>query len=120
MTLTFLRDSLMGPGNCCRLAHRRVAWTARRGWLPGAQFDEVTDEIEEDLEERVETSETIDSGEEADEVVDCARDERRAEVGKYSRVVALLAEASGHRSIAVRAIHEFWICAITEQIEPLR
>lgn len=83
--MMFRRGSFTGPGNCCRFAHRRVAWTARRGWLPGAQVDEVTDEIEEDLEERDETdetSDTMDSGEEADEVVECAREERRAAVGK--------------------------------------
>ncbi len=78
----FRRISLMGPGNCCKFAHRRVAWTANRDWLPGAQVDEATDEIEDDLEERDETSDTIDSGDDAEEVVDWARDDRRAEVGK--------------------------------------
>jgi hypothetical protein len=73
----------VGPGNC-RFAHRRVACTASRGWLFGAQVDDTTDEIDEDREERDEdeTSETIDSGDDADDVVDCASEDRRADVGK--------------------------------------
>ena len=60
-------------------AHRRVACTANLGgW--SAQFDDATDEIDDDLEERVETSEIIDSGDENVEA-DFASDDRRADVG---------------------------------------
>lgn len=61
-------------------AHRRVAWTARLGG-GSAQFDDATDEMDDDLEDRVETSEIIDSGDESVEA-DIASDDRRADVGK--------------------------------------
>lgn len=60
-------------------AHRRVACTANLGG-GSAQFDDATDEIDEDREERVEKSEIIDSGDETVEA-DLASDARRAEVG---------------------------------------
>lgn len=60
-------------------AHRRVACTANLGG-GSAQFDDATDEIDDDLEEREETSETIDSGDENVEA-DLANDDRRADVG---------------------------------------
>ena len=61
-------------------AHRRVAWTANLGG-GSAQFDDATDEIEDDLEERDVTSDTIDSGDEKVDV-DWASDDRRSGLGK--------------------------------------
>lgn len=62
-------------------AHRRVACTASRG-CGSAQFDDATDEIDEDLEERDELSETIVSGEDLEEIKDAVLDDgdRRAGV----------------------------------------
>ena len=60
-------------------AHRRVACTAKLGG-GSAHLDDATDEIDDDLEERVETSEIIDSGDENVEA-DLANDDRRADVG---------------------------------------
>lgn len=60
-------------------AQRRVACTANLGG-GSAQFDDATDEIDDDLEEREETSDIIDSGDENVEA-DLANDDRRADVG---------------------------------------
>lgn len=60
-------------------AHRRAACTANLG-SGSAQFDDATDEIDDDLEERVETSDIMDSGDENVEA-DVANDDRRADVG---------------------------------------
>jgi hypothetical protein len=42
----------------------------------GAPIEDETDEMDEDREDRDELSETIDSGDELNEQVDCARDDR--------------------------------------------
>lgn len=60
-------------------AHRRVACTANLGG-GSAQFDDATDDIEDDLEDREDTSEIIDSGDETEEI-DLANEDRRADVG---------------------------------------
>lgn len=64
------------------LAHRRVACAAKPPGLGGgsAHAEEATEQIEDDREERVDTSEIMDSGEETDEL-DRAEDDLRADVG---------------------------------------
>lgn len=83
--------------------------TASRGWL-GAQVVEPHDEIEDDLEEReeiVDTSDTIESGDEVEEV-ERAREDRRVifMIGNPSRLPGLLLE-KGRDSMAKRDIHMF-------------
>ena len=58
-------------------AQRRVACTANLGG-GSAQFDDATDEIDEDLEDRDEISERIVSGDDTEEA-DLANEDRRAE-----------------------------------------
>lgn len=60
-------------------AHRRVACTAIVG-NGGAQFDDATDEIEDDLVGREVTLEITDSGEETEET-ERAKEDRRDVVG---------------------------------------
>lgn len=65
------------------LAHRRVANAAKPPGLGGgsAHAEDATEQIEDDREERDDTSEIMDSGEDTDEL-DWAIDDRRADVGK--------------------------------------
>lgn len=65
----------------CMLAQRRVAKAAKPPGLGSgsAHAEDATEQIEEDREERDDTSEIIDSGEDNDELV-WARDDRRADV----------------------------------------
>ena len=66
----------------CMFAQRRVAWTANFVGCTGAQVDEANDEIDEDLEGRVERSEycvevsETDSGGDAEEA-EVVSDDRR-------------------------------------------
>jgi hypothetical protein len=74
------------------LVHRSVAFTAKRGLAEalvprmetGADPEEQDDKLDDDS---VETSETIDSGDDAEDV-DRARDDLRTTVGYPSNVVA--------------------------------
>ncbi len=61
-------------------ACRRDASTASRG-CGSAQFEEAFDEIDEDLEEREDRSDNIESGDDIEET-DRAREDLRADVGK--------------------------------------
>lgn len=60
-------------------AHRRVACTANFG-SESAQFDDATDDIEDDREDREVTSEIIDSGDDTEET-ERANEDRREGVG---------------------------------------
>lgn len=63
-------------------AHRRVASTANLG-SGRAQFDDAIDEIDEDLEDRDESPEIMDPGEEIDDI-ELVNEDRRADVeGAY-------------------------------------
>lgn len=88
-------------------AHRRVACTANLGG-GSAQFDDATDEIDDDLEDRVETSEIIDSGDENTEA-DLANDDRRADVGNGAGAFGF--HGWGLSKVDL-ARHEVWIWAI--------
>ena len=83
---TGLSFSSLRPHNCI-FAHRRVAWTASLGG-GSAQFEDAIDEIDDDLEDRVETSDIIDSGDDIEEV-DLANEDRRADVGNGAGALGL-------------------------------
>lgn len=78
----------MSSATNCIFAHRRDACAAKPSGR-SAQFDDATDEIDEDLEDRDELSESIDSGEDLEEVDDVvlAERDRRAGVENASALI---------------------------------
>ena len=107
------------------LVHRCVAFLAKRGLVEalvprmetGPDPEEQDDKLDDDS---VETSEIIDSGDDAEDV-ERARDDLRTTVGYPSNVLAFWQNASdGRRSRVDRAMHTFCTCDIAAQMEARR
>lgn len=72
-------------------------------------MEETDEDRDERADDSVEASDTIDSGDDADEV-ERARDDRRTTAGHPSNEFALQKARGGRWSMVDRAIPMFWAC----------